>query len=185
MHKRLLGLLATTAIVFAACGGATSSSAPATSAEPGTSSEPAASAPAASGAAAAEQILRVDIGGEPPTLDLNKAQDSNSIAILSGLARGLVYVDKDNNVVPSLAESWDVSPDAKTLTFHLGDNKYSNGEPIVAGDFVRSIRRLVDPRTAAPYSYVAAEIAGAGDLLAMAGADPMPADADIDAASWA
>jgi oligopeptide transport system substrate-binding protein len=182
MHKRLLGLLATTAIVFAACGGATSSSAPATSAEPGTSSEPAASAPAASGAAAAEQILRVDIGGEPPTLDLNKAQDSNSIAILSGLARGLVYVDAENKVVPSLAESWDVSADAKTLTFHLGDNKYSNGEPIVAGDFVRSIRRLVDPRTAAPYSYVAAEIAGAGDLLALAGADPMPADAEIDAA---
>lgn len=181
MHKRLLGLLATAAIVFAACGGATSSSAPATSAEPG-ASQPAASEPPASGGMAAEQILRVDIGGEPPTLDLNKAQDSNSIAILSGLSRPLVYVDKDNNVVPALAESWEVSPDAKTLTFHLRDAKYSNGEPIVAGDFVRSFKRLVDPRTAAPYSYVTAEIEGAGELLAMAGADPAPSDADIQAA---
>ncbi len=178
MHKRLLGLLASAAIIVAACGGATESSAPPASADPGASGE--ASAPPAGGLAA-EQILNVDIGGEPPTLDLNKAQDSNSIAILSGLSRGLVYVDQDNNVVPSLATSWEVSPDAKTLTFTLGDFKYSNGEPIVAGDFVRSIKRLADPRTAAPYSYVAAEIAGAGDLLAMAGADPLPADAEITA----
>jgi oligopeptide transport system substrate-binding protein len=42
-------------------------------------------------------------------------------------------------------------------------------------------KRLVDPRTAAPYSYVMAEVAGAGDLLALAGADPMPPDAEIDA----
>jgi oligopeptide transport system substrate-binding protein len=173
-----LGLLASAAIIVAACGGATESSAPPASTEPGASGE--ASAPP-EGGLAAEQILNVDIGGEPPTLDTNKAQDSNSIAMLSGLSRGLVYVDKDNNVVPSLATSWEVSPDAKTLTFTLGDYKYSNGEPIVAGDFVRSIKRLADPRTAAPYSYVAAEIAGAGDLLAMAGQDPLPADAEITA----
>lgn len=178
MHKRLLGLLASAAIIVAACGGAAESSAPPASADPGASGE--ASAPPAGGLAA-EQILNVDIGGEPPTLDTNKAQDSNSIAMLSGLSRGLVYVDQDNNVVPSLATSWEVSPDAKTLTFTLGDYKYSNGEPIVAGDFVRSIKRLADPRTAAPYSYVAAEIEGAGDLLAMAGQDPLPADAEITA----
>ena len=179
MHKRFIGLLASAAIVVAACGGATTSSAPATSAEPGASTE--ASAPV-EGGLAAEQILNVDIGGEPPTLDLNKAQDSNSIAMLSGLSRGLVYVDGDNNVVPSLADSWEVSPDAMTVTFTLGDHKYSNGEPIVAGDFVRSWKRLADPRTAAPYSYVMAEIAGASDLLAMAGQDPLPSDAEITAA---
>lgn len=178
MHKRLLGLLASAAIIVAACGGATESSAPPASTDPGASGE--ASAPPAGGLAA-EQILNVDIGGEPPTLDTNKAQDSNSIAMLSGLSRGLVYVDAENNVVPSLATSWEVSPDAKTLTFTLGDFKYSNGEPIVAGDFVRSIKRLADPRTAAPYSYVAAEIEGAGDLLAMAGQDPLPAEAEITA----
>ncbi len=178
MHKRLLGLLASAAIIVAACGGATESSAPPASTDPGASGE--ASAPPAGGLAA-EPILNVDIGGEPPTLDTNKAQDSNSIAMLSGLSRGLVYVDAENNVVPSLATSWEVSPDAKTLTFTLGDFKYSNGEPIVAGDFVRSIKRLADPRTAAPYSYVAAEIEGAGDLLAMAGQDPLPAEAEITA----
>jgi oligopeptide transport system substrate-binding protein len=68
------------------------------------------------------------------------------------------------------------------LTVHLRDAKYSNGDPIVAGDFVYGFKRLVDPRTAAPYSYVTAEIDGAPDLLAMAGADPAPSDATIQAA---
>ena len=178
MHKRLLGLLAGAAIVLAACGGATSSSAPAGSVEPGASSE--ASAPAAGGLAA-EQILNVDIAGEPPTLDPNKAQDSNSITVLNALHRPLVYIDKDLKVVPELAESWEISDDAKTFTFHLKDAKYSNGDPIVAGDLVYSWKRLVDPRTAAPYSYVMAEVAGGAELLALAGADPLPSDAEIDA----
>ncbi len=179
MHKRLLGLLATAAIVAAACGGATTSSAPPASSEPGTTSAP--STPPAGGLAA-EQILRVDISGEPPTLDPNKAQDSNSLTVLRALHRPLVYIDKDLKVVPALAESWTVSDDAKTLTFTLRDAKYSNGEQIVAGDLVYSWRRLVDPRTAAPYSYVMAEVAGGADLLGMAGADPLPSDAEIDAA---
>ena len=41
----------------------------------------------------------------------------------------------------------------------------------------------MDPRTAAPYSYVMAEVAGGNELLAMAGADPLPSDAEIDAAA--
>ena len=182
MQKRLFGILASVAIVVAACGGATTTSAPPASTEPGASA-PAESAPAASESnLAADQILNVTAQGEPPTLDPNKAQDSNSITVLRGLTRGLVYFDKDLKVVPGLASSWDVSPDAKMITFHLRDAKYSNGDPIVAGDFVYSFKRLVDPRTAAPYSYVTAEIDGAPDLLAMAGADPAPSDATIQAA---
>ena len=61
------------------------------------------------------------------------AQDSQSTAVLTSVQRGLVYIDKDLNVVPGLAESWDISADAKTITFHLKDAKYSNGDPIVAG----------------------------------------------------
>lgn len=184
MQKRLFGILASVAIVVAACGGATATSAPPASTEPGASTAPAESSapPASESNLAADQILNVTAQGEPPTLDPNKAQDSNSITILRGLVRGLVYFDKDLKIVPGLATSWDISPDAKTLTFHLRDAKYSNGDPIVAGDFVYSFKRLIDPRTAAPYSYVTAEIDGAPDLLAMAGADPAPSDATIQAA---
>ena len=180
MQKRLLGILVSMAVIAAACGSAATSSAPAESTAPGESAA-ATQAPPVSNLAE-EQILRIDIAGEPPTLDPNTAQDSNSLAVLRALHRPLVYIDKDLNIVPSLAESWEVSPDAQTLTFTLRDAKYSNGDPIVAGDLVYSWKRLVDPRTAAPYSYVMAEVLGGDELLAMAGADPAPSDADIDAA---
>ena len=110
------------------------------------------------------------------------AQDSQSTAVLTSVQRGLVYIDKDLNLVPALAESWDISADAKTITFHLKDAKYSNGDPIVAADLVYSWKRLVDPRTAAPYNYVMAEVVGGQDLLDMAGAKPAATDADIEAA---
>jgi oligopeptide transport system substrate-binding protein len=179
MQKRLLGILASIAVIAAACGGATPSSAPAESTAPGESA--AASAPPDSNLAE-EQILRYGIVQEPATLDPNAAQDSVSLSILGGLHRGLVYLDGDFNVVPALAETWDISEDAQTLTFHLRDAQYSNGDPIVAEDFVFSFKRLADPRTAAPYSYVIAEVDGGPELLAMAGADPAPSDADIEAA---
>ena len=165
MHKRLLGLLATAAIVMAACGGATTTTAPPAASGPVASGD--ASAPPASGGLAAEQIVRIALPGEPPTLDPNAAQDANSLTVLRALHRPLVYIDKDLNVVDALAESHEISADAKTLTFHLRDAKYSNGEQIVAADLVYSWKRLVDPRTADPYSYVMAEVAGAGELLGM------------------
>jgi len=181
-QKRLLGLVAALAIVATACGGTTATSAPG-SQEPGTSAAPGASGPpAASGPLAAEQILNVDIAGEPPTLDPNKAQDANSLTVLRALHRPLVYIDPETlEPVPALAESWEISEDAQTLTFTLKDAQYSNGDPIVAGDLVYSWKRLVDPRTAAPYSYVMTEVVGAPELLALAGADPLPPDAEIDA----
>jgi oligopeptide transport system substrate-binding protein len=177
MHKRLLGMLASLALMAGACGGATTSTAPPAS------GAPAGSASAAPGGElAADQILRISIHGEPPTLDPNKAQDSNSIAVLHAITRPLTFFDKDLKVVDELAESHEISADAKTITFKLRDAKYSNGDPIVAADLVYGWKRLVDPRTAAPYSYVMAEVEGAPALLDMAGADPAPSKATIDAA---
>src|SRR5262245_60025405 len=185
MQKRLFGILASVAVIVAACGGATTTSAPPATTAPGGSEAPAASAtPVASAANLADQqILKIDLGQEPPTLDPNKAQDSTSIAVLHALHRGLVYFDKDLNLVPALAAAMpEVSADAKTLTFTLKDGlKYSDGNPIKAGDFVYSIKRTLDPRLAAPYAYVLAEMEGASDLIALAGKDPAPSDADIEA----
>ena len=184
MHKRLFGILASIAVIAAACGGATTSStAPSTAPAASGSAAPVESAAPSTADLATDQILKIDLGTEPATLDPNKAQSSDAIAVLSALQRGLVYFDKDLKVVPELAKDLPViSADAKTLTFTLKDGiKYSNGDPIVAGDFVYSMKRLIDPRTAAPYSYVMAEVAGAADLLALAGKDPAPTDAEVDA----
>jgi oligopeptide transport system substrate-binding protein len=179
LQKRLLALVGAAAIIATACGGSQASQAPAPSGSAGASGEPAASgSPAAD--LADEQIIRWPLIQDPATLDPNLAQDSQSTAVLVSVQRGLTYIDKDLKTVPDLAESWDISDDAKTLTFHLKDAKYSNGDPIVAADYVYSWQRLVDPRTAAPYNYVLKEVEGAGDLL---GVDPkkLPSDAEIDA----
>ena len=180
MQKRLFGILASIAVIAAACGGATTSStAPSTAPGASGSAAPVESAAPSVSDLAENQVLKIDLGQEPPTLDPNKAQDSTSIAVLHAITRPLVYFDKDLKIVDELAESHEVSADAKTITFHLRDAKYSNGDPIVAGDLVYGWKRLLDPRTAAPYAYVMAEVVGAEDLLALAGADPGPSDADI------
>ncbi len=182
LQKRLLVILGVFALVFAACGTAATPSPSSSESAAATESASAAASESPSGPAlAADQVLRWDLGGEPPTLDPNMAQDSTSIEIMRALSRPLTYFDKDLNIVPQLASSWDFSADKKTVTFHLVDAKYSNGDPIVAGDLVYSWKRLLDPRTAAPYAYILGDVAGAGDLLALAG-DKKATDAQITAA---
>ena len=159
--RRIPALLAGVMLVLAACSGAgTTDESGAPSGEAGESGAPT--------TPAGEQVLRVDLGVEPPTLDPNQAEDSASISVLRAITRPLAYFDESLEVVPELAESWDISPDGTQVTFHLRDGlTYSNGDPIVAGDFVYSWKRLIDPRTAAPYSYVMADVVGGEELLAV------------------
>jgi oligopeptide transport system substrate-binding protein len=166
------------ALVATACGGA-ASTAPSAGPSAGQSAQLPSAAP--SGAAlAADQTLKIDLGVEPPTLDPNMAQDSTSIAVLNAIQRPLVYYDKDLNPAPAIAESWEVTDGGKTFTFKIrADAKYTNGDPIVAADFLYSWKRLVDPRTAAPYSYNALDIVGAAEVYGM---DPKAPAAEIDAA---
>ncbi len=121
------------------------------------------------------QVLRVDLGGEPPTLDPNQATDSQSIQVLRSITHPLAYFDADLNIVEGLA-SWEISADGLTVTFTLHDGiAYSDGSPIVAADFVYSWKRLIDPRNAAGYSYVLSYVEGGAELL---GADPEVDDID-------
>jgi len=175
-RRTSLGVITTLALVLAACGGGATST-------PGASSGDQSTAPSA---APEDQVLYLGGGSsDPPTLDPNLAQDSASLQVLNSLHRPLLWFTPDLELTTdgALAESYDVSEDAQTLTFHLRDGiKFSNGDPITAQDFVYSWKRTIDPRTAAPYSYVLADVQGGAELLDMAGADPAPADADIDAA---
>src|SRR4029078_5592767 len=100
-------------------------------------------------------------------MDPQADQDSVSIAVIDATERGLLYYDKDLNLVPALAEALpEVSADGETLTFKLRSGlKYANGDPIVADDFVNSAKRLLDPRLANPYAYIACDLAGAEALL--------------------
>ncbi|MGH2454905.1 MAG: peptide ABC transporter substrate-binding protein [Candidatus Limnocylindria bacterium] len=169
-HKRTFGALMAFALVLAACG-------------TGDPSETAggASDGASPSAPAVEQVLRLPLSGEPATLDPNRASDSVSITILTQLARPLVYFDSSLNTTAEggLASEWELSDDGTVVTFTLKDGvTYSDGSPIVAEDLVYSWKRLIDPRTAADYSYVMLDIAGAAEVY---GADPEN-DAEVDAA---
>jgi oligopeptide transport system substrate-binding protein len=77
--------------------------------------------------------------------------------IIGNIFEGLTRLDpKTLEPLPGVAESWDISDDKKTYTFHLRkDAKWSNGEPVTAGDFLYSLRRFLDPMTAAEYAYQA------------------------------
>lgn len=87
---------------------------------------------------------------------------------MDGLFEGLVRLDEAKNfsdVRGALAESWDISADRKTYTFHLHKNaKWSNGDPVTADDFVFAYRRLIDPATKAFVSWGPTYLANYQDI---------------------
>ena len=109
----------------------------------------------ASTAAQAEMVLHRGNGTEIETLDPAKSTGVPESNIQYDLLEGLTTYSVDGKLVPGMAESWDVSDDGKTYTFHLRDAKWSNGDPVTADDFVYSWRRLLDPATASDYAPIA------------------------------
>ena len=89
-----------------------------------------------------------------PTLDPQLNEDTSGSDILRDLFEGLTNQDADGNTIPGVAESWEASEGNTVWTFKLRDNaKWSNGDPVTAGDFVYAWRRAADPATASPYSW--------------------------------
>ncbi len=87
--------------------------------------------------AAAEMVYHRGNTADPETLDQHKTSTVYEANILRDLYEGLVIYDSTANVVPGVAESWQLSDDGKTYTFRLrADAKWSNGDPVTAGDFV-------------------------------------------------
>ncbi|GGF02056.1 peptide ABC transporter substrate-binding protein [Aliidongia dinghuensis] len=100
--------------------------------------------------AEAETVLRRPVAAEPETLDPHKTTTADDFAIDLDLFEPLVGRDADQHLVPGAAASWEVSADGLTYTFHLRpEGRWSNGDPVVAEDFVYALRRLVAPATGA------------------------------------
>jgi peptide/nickel transport system substrate-binding protein len=78
------------------------------------------------------------------TIDPAKISDYTDYMASANLYDGLANVDPKGALVPELAESWEVSPDAKSVTFHLrADAKFQDGSPVQAEDIVYSVERLL------------------------------------------
>ncbi len=117
--------------------------------------------------AAAETVYHRGNTADPETLDLHKTSTIYEANILRDLYEGLVIYDSQARVVPGVAESWEVSDDGKTYTFRLRDDaKWSNGDPVTAGDFVYSLRRIMTPETGAKYANILYPIANAEKINA-------------------
>ncbi len=115
--------------------------------------------------AQAETVLNRGFGASPHTLDPHINFGAREAWIQDDLYEGLVATAADGRVIPGAAESWDVSDDGRTITFHLRANlKWSNGEPLVAQDFVNGMLRTLEPKTGsekAYYFYNVIQITGA------------------------
>lgn len=171
MKKLLALLLALTLVVsLAACGGDKKTDTAGTA--PDTSGD---NAPAGDAGTPAEGGLNpvVNVASEPNSIDpaLNSAVDG--AMMINHVFEGLMTWrdDGEGNAVLSngQAESYEKSEPAEdgtvTYVFKLReDAQWSDGQPVVAGDFVYGLQRLVDPDTAADYSYMADMIVNATDI---------------------
>ena len=98
-------------------------------------------------------VVTHNLSSEPKSIDpaLNTAVDGHQV--IYGVFEGLCRLDERDQGIPGIAESWDISEDNLTYTFHLRDAKWSDGQPVKASDFVYAWKRAVDPATAAEYGY--------------------------------
>ncbi|PRR82888.1 peptide ABC transporter substrate-binding protein [Clostridium vincentii] len=95
-----------------------------------------------------------NLGAEVKTIDpaLNNAVDGSTV--IANAFEGLCKTDENNKAVPGVAESWDISEDKLTYTFHLRDDaKWSDGEAVTAKDFAYAWQRVLDPTTASDYAF--------------------------------
>ena len=72
--------------------------------------------------------------------------------------------DPSLQVIPDIAEKWESNADGSEWTFHFRDSKWSNGDPVTAGDFEYSYKRQLDPASAAPYAGFLYDIKNAQDF---------------------
>ncbi|HEY9248209.1 MAG TPA: ABC transporter substrate-binding protein, partial [Rariglobus sp.] len=114
------------------------------------------------------RVLLVGNGAEPADLDPHIAVAYTDYNILVALFEGLTVIDEaTSKPLPGAAERWEISPDGLTYTFHLrADGRWSNGDPVTAGDFVFSIERILSPKLGSEYAYMLDVLKGAADYTA-------------------
>ena len=108
----------------------------------------------ASSSLAAQNEIVFNLGADPRTIDpaLNNATDGNNV--ITNIFEGLIRTGFNDAPEPGCAESWDISEDGMTWTFHLRDNlKWSDGKALTASEFRDGFLRALNPETGSPYAY--------------------------------
>jgi len=116
-------------------------------------SPPAPVVPASSAVPATGDSLVEGTIGEASTLIPLLATDSSSHAVAGQIYNGLVKYDKNLNIVGDLAESFDISKDGLTITFHLRQGvKWHDGAPLTSRDVLYTFKITIDPKTPTAYA---------------------------------
>lgn len=98
--------------------------------------------------------LRMALSADAEGLDPAKVSSFSSITGFENVYSSLLRFDKDMNLVPELAEKWEISPDNLTYTFHLRQGvKFHTGRPFIAKDVQYSLMRILDKATGSPNSW--------------------------------
>ncbi|AGG06599.1 peptide ABC transporter substrate-binding protein [Dehalococcoides mccartyi] len=124
------------------------------------------------------QVFRVNLAGEPNTIDPNKASWATERSVIMLLFVGLLDFNSDLSLkaacaqeIPTVANGG-ISADGLTYTFKVKSNvTWSDGSKVTAHDFEYSIKRMLDPDTAAEYASFYFDIVGAAAFNAAASAD--------------
>lgn len=94
-------------------------------------------------------VLAAAIAGEPDQLDPHKTTSYFSFEVLENVFDTLVAPDENLELQPALAESWDLSEDQLTWTFHLRDDvAFHDGSPFTSADVAYSLTRIIDEELA-------------------------------------
>lgn len=115
-----------------------------------------------------EQLFRVVVQQEMPSADLSLVANSISFSAFNNIYEGLYRLDENSNPqAAGASELATVSEDGLTYVFTLRDNaKWSNGEPVVADDYVYGWQRTANPKTASEYAYLYELVKNGADVTA-------------------
>ena len=98
--------------------------------------------------------LCLEYGNEADPVSIDPALEASVQGdhTLGDMFTGLTQFDRVSHPIPGMATSWESTPDGLTWTFHLRHAKWSDGVDFTANDFVYSLRRVMNPKTASEYA---------------------------------
>lgn len=109
-----------------------------------------------------KKILYLNNGDEPTSFDPSIGFNTVSWTTLNNLMEGLTRLSEDHLAEEATAEKIDISEDGLTYTFTIRDDaKWSNGDEVVAADFVHGWLHMLNPETASPAAFLAYFVDGA------------------------
>ena len=113
-----------------------------------------------------KQVLLFGNGSEPQGLDPHIVTGVPEHHLLISMCEGLTIANpKGGDNLPGVAESWSIDEAGKVYTFYLNKNaKWSNGDPLIAEDFVWSWKRILTPSLGSQYPDMLYYLKGAADF---------------------